>query len=80
MGLPQSVYPTGSAEHSYEVLKCFQGGARQCKGVKAHLHVQADAIPKCHRPRSIPLSMKEKVEAELERKEKLGILEKIEIP
>ena len=48
-------------------------------GVKPHLHAQADATPKCYRPRPIPLSIKEKVEAELERKEKLGILEKIEI-
>ena len=57
----------------------FKEELGQCKGVKAHLHVQADATPKCYRPRPIPLSMKEKVEAELERKEKLGILEKIKI-
>ena len=57
----------------------FKEELGQCKGVKAHLHVQADATPKFFRPRPIPLSLKEKVEAELDRKEKLGILEKIEI-
>ena len=57
----------------------FQEELGQCKGVKAHLHVKAEATPKFFRPRPIPLSMKEKVEADLDRKEKQGILEKIEV-
>ena len=56
----------------------FKEDLGQCKGVKAHLHVQPDETPKFYRPRPIPLSMKEKVEAELDRKEKLGVLKKIE--
>ena len=60
-------------ERYQEVFKDKLG---QCQGVKAHFHVKSDAIPKFYRPRPIPLSMKEKVEADLERKEKLGILQK----
>ena len=56
----------------------FKDEVGQCQGVKAHLHVKSDATPKFYRPRPIPLSMKEKVEADLERKEKLVILQKIE--
>ena len=57
----------------------FQEELGQCKGVKAHLHVKAEANAKFFRPRPIPLSMKEKVGADLDRKEKQGILEKIEV-
>ena len=60
-------------ERYQEVFKDKLG---QCQGVKAHFHVKSDATPKFYRPRPIPLSMKEKVEADLERKEKLVILQK----
>ena len=56
----------------------FREELGQCKGVQAHLHIKPDTTPKFYRPRLIPLSMKEKVEAALDRKERQGILEKIE--
>ena len=34
----------------------FKEELGQCKGVKAHLHVKAEATPKFYRPRPIPLS------------------------
>ncbi len=56
----------------------FKEELGRCKDVKAHLHVQPEATPKFYRPQPILLSMKEKVEAELNRKEKLEILTKVE--
>jgi hypothetical protein len=78
ISIPHGVYRAPSILTKYQNI--FKEELGQCiKGIKAHLHVQADATPKFYRPRPIPLSMKEKVEAELDRKGKLRILEKIEI-
>ena len=71
--------PQGLQTLLMKYKEVFQEELEQCKGVKAHLYVKADATPKCFRPRPIPLSMKEKVEADLDRKEKQGILEKIKV-
>lgn len=43
----------------------------RCKGVKAHLYVKPDAKPKFYQPRPIPLALKAKIEADLDRMEKL---------
>ena len=48
----------------------FREELGQCKEIKAHLHVKPNTMPKFYRPRPIPLSMKEKVEADLDRKER----------
>ncbi len=50
----------------------------RCKGVKAHLYVKPDAKPKFYRPRPIPLALKTKIEADLDRMEKLEIIEKVD--
>ena len=50
----------------------------RCKGVKAHLHVKPDATPRFYRPRPIPLALKTKIEADLDRMEKLGIIEQVD--
>ena len=47
-------------------------------GIKAKLQIKANSNPKFHRPRPIALALKEKVEADLDRQEKLGILEKVQ--
>ena len=46
---------------------------------KAKLYMKEDAIPKFHRPRPLPLALKAKVEKELERQVKLGILQKVDV-
>ena len=46
-----------------------------------HVYSVSQSVPeslKFHRPRPIGLALKEKVEADLDRQEKLGILEKVE--
>ena len=79
-GITTNLYtPLGLQSILTKYQNVFKEELGQCKGVKAHLHVQADATPNCYRPRPIQLCMKEKEEAELERKEKLGILEKTKI-
>ena len=75
----ESKTPQGLKRLLERYQEVFKEELGQCQGVKAHLHVKSDATPKFYRPRPIPLSMKEKVEADLERKEKLGILQKIEM-
>ena len=50
----------------------------RCKGVKAHLYVKPDAKPKFYQPRPIPLALKTKIEADLDKMEKLEIIEKVD--
>jgi len=57
----------------------FRDELRQCKQIKAKLHIKSEAIPKFYRPRPIPLVMKEKVEEDLARLEKIGVISKVEL-
>ena len=61
-----------------ENQELFKDELGHCKGIKAKLQIKANSSPKFHRPRPIALGLKEKVEADLERQEKLSILEKVE--
>ena len=61
-----------------ENQELFKDELGHCKGIKAKLQIKENSSPKFHRPRPIALALKEKVEADLDRQEKLGILEKIE--
>ncbi|CAL9702513.1 unnamed protein product [Knipowitschia caucasica] len=44
------------------------------KGIKAAISVKPDAVPKFHKARALPFAMKEKVDKELERLEKDGVI------
>ena len=46
---------------------------------KAKLIVAPTAVPKYHRPRSVPFAMKSAVEEELNRLESTGVLERVEV-
>ena len=61
-----------------ENQELFKDELGHCKGIKAKLQIKTNVIPKFHRLRSIALALKEKVEADLDRQKKLGILEKIQ--
>ena len=61
-----------------EYQEIFGTDLGKCKGVKAHLYVKSDAKPKFYQPRPIPLALKDKIEADLDRMEKLGIIEKVD--
>ena len=47
--------------------------------MKVKLYMKEDSIPKFHRPRPLPLALKAKVEKELERQVKLGIIQKVNV-
>ena len=61
-----------------ENQELFKDELGHCQGIKAKLQIKENSSPKFHRPRPIALALKEKVEADLDRQEKLGVLEKIE--
>ena len=45
--------------------------------IQASLKLKVDASPRFHQPRPMPFALKEAVEKELNRLEKLGILKKV---
>lgn len=48
------------------------------EGVEAHLEVQEGATPRFHRPRSVPYALRGAVEQDLERLERLSVIEKVQ--
>ena len=48
------------------------------KHVKAKIHVDLDAPPRFHRPRPVPYALRPKVEEELKRLEKEGVIEPVQ--
>ena len=56
----------------------FRDELGKCKQIKAKLHVKPNTVPKFYRPRPIPLALKEKVEEDLNRLERLGVISKVE--
>ncbi len=61
-------------EENEEIFKEELG---HCQGIKAKIHIEQNAVPRFHKPRPIPFAMKEKVDADLDRLEKNGAIEKI---
>ena len=56
----------------------FRDELGKCKQIKAKLHVKPNTVPKFYCPRPIPLALKEKVEEDLNRLERLGVISKVE--
>ena len=56
----------------------FRDELGKCKQIKAKLHVKPNTVPKFYHPRPIPLALKEKVEEDLNRLERLGVISKVE--
>ena len=50
-----------------------------CTGVKAKLYVKESSVPQFHCPQPVPLAMRTKIEAEIQRQVDLGVLEKVDI-
>ena len=55
----------------------FDGSLGTVKGVTAKLHVKDGATPKFFKPRPVPYALKAKISDELERLEKVGVIEKV---
>ena len=56
----------------------FKDDLGTIKGVKAKIYVDPEATPLYHKARSVPLALKEKIEAELERLQEQGIIEPVQ--
>ena len=48
------------------------------KGVKAKIYINKEATPKCFKPRQVPFALRNKVEMELDRLERGGILQSVQ--
>lgn len=73
-------FPAG--ENLDNILKCypsvFQDGIGSVKDIKASLHLKPDTKPKFMKPRPVAYSLKPKVEEELDKLEKQGIIYKVD--
>ena len=69
------VTPLEELLHDYEEV--FRPELGTLKGIQAHLEVKPDAVPKFHRPRSVPYAIRDAIEQDLDRLEKMGVLEKV---
>ncbi|MCG8032935.1 MAG: DDE-type integrase/transposase/recombinase [Candidatus Thiodiazotropha taylori] len=56
----------------------FQDGIGSVKGIKASLHLKPDVTPKLMKPRPVAYSLKPKIEAELDKLEKQGIIYRVD--
>ena len=57
----------------------FQEGLGKLQGFKARIHVDPNAKPRFFRPRSMPYSVRDKVEKELARLQEEGMIEPVEV-
>ena len=81
--LKLSQTPKGVMQHKVDQLlqkyeSVFSEGVDTLKGHKADLKVEEGCQPSFHKPRQVPYALRPKVEAELTRLEKDGILSKVE--
>ncbi|PFX25280.1 Uncharacterized protein K02A2.6 [Stylophora pistillata] len=56
----------------------FDGNLGTIKGVTAHLKLNENAVPQFFKPRAVLFALKEKIADELQRLEKIGVLEKVD--
>ena len=56
----------------------FKEELGRVQGVKAKIHVDPQAQPRFYRPHNVPYALKGKVENELDRLEKEGVIEKVQ--
>ena len=72
-GIQQNLMPVYKVQQE-EFADVFNGGLGTLNGVTVSLTVKKDAIPKFCKARSLPFAMKGKVETELDRLQKDGII------
>ena len=52
----------------------FKAELGRIKGVEAKLHINPEAQPRFYKPTSVPYALRQKVEHELDRLEKAGVI------
>eukprot|EP00118_Oscarella_pearsei_P019665 m.210272 g.210272 ORF g.210272 m.210272 type:complete len:329 (+) comp39743_c0_seq9:1996-2982(+) len=68
---------SGAEELKKKYSELFRDEIGTLKGFRAKLRLKDDASPRFYRPRSVPYAFRQKIGEDLERMEKVGILEKI---
>lgn len=67
-----------NTEVSEQFSNLFRDGLGTLTGTKVKLHMDANATPRFFRPRTVPYAYREKVEAELDRLQKDGVIRPVE--
>ena len=65
-----------------ELLSRYQGIFKEglgCCKIKAHIYIKPDAVPRFHKPRSLPFAYRQAVEIQLDRLVKENVLESVNI-
>ena len=74
-----SAKPVSDVEQlTTQYASLFDDSLGTIKGVKAHLKMKSNSTPKFFKPTPVPFALKDKIGEELNRLEKLGVLEKVE--
>ena len=71
------IYDSGYSSFMDKYSEVFKEDLGKLKGTQMKIHLKKDAHPKFHKARMVPYAMKEKVEAELDRLQKEGIIEPV---
>lgn len=72
------VHQLRSEDISKQFPDLFREGTGCLKNVEAKLHIDANAVPRCCKPRVVPYAIRDKVEKELARLEKEGTITPVE--
>ncbi|XP_064643572.1 uncharacterized protein K02A2.6-like [Lineus longissimus] len=78
-----TVKRTGNAKARLDLLlrkhsRLFEDSYDGMKGHEAHIRVKPDAAPVFHKPRNCPYAIRDRVELELDKLEKNGVMKKID--
>ena len=62
-----AVHREDEVDYAVMLSELFKDGLGKLKKVEAKLYVYSEAMPRCFKPRTVPLALRGKVDKELER-------------
>jgi hypothetical protein len=69
---------THSTEYTAKYSQLFEPGMGSLNGYEASITLKPGSVPKFHRPRPVPYALQQKVDEELDRLQKEGILQSVD--